>query len=203
MKKTIAAILILLLALASLTACGGQKIDETEGRKIAGKQAGNDAVDYSFAYPEEWELGDNNGMVSIRLDCNKSDAIAQYASINVTTFSLADSNTGARDYWNKYKKDVAENLKDFTMLGSSGGGESGEAGSSAAAAAEGEEIKLGGTPALKVRYSARVTEKTYLFDQIICCRNGAVYIITFTATNDDYETAKPALDVLQETFVFN
>ncbi|MBP5155672.1 MAG: hypothetical protein J6252_03730, partial [Clostridia bacterium] len=188
------------------TACGGRTVEEAANRKIAGKQAGNDAVDFSFAYPEEWELGDNDGRVSIRLDCNKSDAIAQYASISVTTFTLSDSSVGARDYWNGYKKDLAATLKDFTVLNESAAAETSAAETSAETgtpSADGKEITLGGTVALKVRYSGKVTERTYLFDQIICCRNGAVYLVTFTATNDDYDTAKSALDVVQQTFVFN
>lgn len=209
MLKRITALLLALAALAALTACGGKKIDEAANRRIAGKQAGNNAVDYSFAYPEEWELGDNDGVVSIRLDCNKSDAIAQYASINVLTFTLSDSSVGARDYWNGYKKDLAATLTDFTVLNGSAAPEAVSGESSAAAAetskpaADGSEITLGGTVALKVRYSGKLTEKTYLFDQIICCRNGAVYIVTLTATNDDYDTAKSALDVVVQTFVFN
>lgn len=206
MLKRITALLLALAALAAFTACGGRTVEEAANRKIAGKQAGNDAVDFSFAYPEEWELGDNDGRVSIRLDCNKSDAIAQYASISVTTFTLSDSSVGARDYWNGYKKDLAATLTDFTVLNESAAAETSAAETSAETgtpSADGKEITLGGTVALKVRYSGKVTERTYLFDQIICCRNGAVYLVTFTATNDDYDTAKSALDVVQQTFVFN
>ncbi len=203
MIKRTAALLLAIAALAAFTACGGKKIDEAANRKIAGRQAGNDAVDYSFAYPEEWELGENNGVISIRFDCNKSDAVARYTTINVTTFSLADSSTGARNYWNDYKKLLAERLGDFTMLNKPAKSETSGETSGETSEADGKEIKLGGTVALKVHYSAKLTENTYLYDQIICCRNGAVYIVTLTATNDDYETAKSALDVVEQTFVFD
>ena len=208
MKKKIIATALAAVSALLLASCGnGPVISDEDGRTIAGRQAGNEAVDYSFAYPKEWELGRNDGVIAIRLDCNESDAVAEYASINVLEFTLADANTGARDYWNGYKKDLAETLKDFTVLGAptetAGSADESAAAEASAPAAEGEEIKLGGTVALKVRYSGRVTEKTYLYDQIICCRNGTVYMITFTATNDDYPKAKPALDVVAETFVFN
>ena len=195
MKRIISLTLIVLFAVAALAGCtNNAEVSAPDGQKVAGRAAGNDAVYYSFNYPDDWDIAENDGIVAIRKDLNKSDLIAQYASINVLTFGLSDVNTGARDYWKQYKKDLSDNLLDFKMLGQTEEGEN---------AKDGEETKLGDTVALKVRYSGRYSEKTYLYDQVICCRNGTVYIVTLTAVNDDYDSVKDVLDTVTGSFVFH
>ena len=54
MKRFILIVLACILAL-SLVSCGkDDEIELGEGLTLAGTQAGNEAVEYSFTYPEEW-----------------------------------------------------------------------------------------------------------------------------------------------------
>lgn len=184
MKRFILIITAAVLAL-SLCACGGN--GETvvqDGEKLAGKGGGNEAVDYTFAYPEEWELSENNGVIAIRYDCNPSDAVAEYASISVMVFSLSGSESQyAKDYWDTYEQDIKKNLNDYEMLDTA-------------------ELTVDKYPAYKVKYSATMNEKTYIFEQVLCSTGADIYIITLTASEKDYETASPALKTVYESFSF-
>ena len=199
MKRAIAAALLLTLCLPFLCACTGRGIENSENTVIAGRQAGNEAVEYSFAYPDDWELAENSGIILIRKDTDLSDQYARYASLNVLTFTLSDASAGAYDYWKSYKEMLAETYKDFELIG---GPEKEESGSGADGR-DGEEINLGDTVARKVRFAASVTDVKYLYEQVICCRNGYVYIITFTSTNDDYDKIKDVMDTVLGTFTFD
>ena len=62
--KRFLALLMASLMLLTLAACN--KTDEIavgDGMKLAGRSAGNEAVEYSFQYPEEWTLIRNDGVV--------------------------------------------------------------------------------------------------------------------------------------------
>ena len=63
MKKLLLLITALIMVL-SLCSCGdGEKLAEKDGMYIAGKDGGNEAVQYSFLYPKEWELSRNDGTI--------------------------------------------------------------------------------------------------------------------------------------------
>ena len=203
MKIRITALIILVIMALSLAACTeGSDVNPEENQALAGRQAGNEAVYYSFAYPNDWELSENDGSIAIRIDCDSSSATARYASINVLSFELSDTNTGARDYWNSYKKDLAAIMQDFTVLGGTEAetleGEEGEVSEQP----DGEAIELDGTVALRVKYSGKYTENTYIYDQVICCRNGTVYLLTLCALNADFDSVKPSFETVIDTFVF-
>lgn len=182
MKRFILMITAALLAL-SLCACGrSSETSAQDGEKLAGKGGGNEAVDYTFAYPEEWELSENNGVIAIRYDCNPSDAIAEYASISVMAFSLSGSDAvGAKNYWESYEQDIKKNFSDYKALDTA-------------------ELTVDKYPAYKVKYSATMNEKTYLFEQVLCSTGADIYIITLTAAEKDYEVASPALKRVYESF---
>lgn len=184
MKRFILIITAAILAL-SLCACNGSgETVARDGEKLAGKGGGNEAVDYTFAYPEEWELSENNGVVAIRYDCNPSDAIAEYASISVIAFSLSGSDSQyAKDYWETYEQDIKKNLNDYKALDTT-------------------ELTVDKYPAYKVKYSATMNEKTYIFEQVLCSTGADIYIITLTASENDYEVASPALKTVYESFSF-
>ncbi|MBQ3230915.1 MAG: LpqN/LpqT family lipoprotein [Clostridia bacterium] len=183
--KRFALIIIAALLALSLCACGGN--GETvvqDGEKLAGKGGGNEAVDYTFAYPEDWELSENNGVTAIRHDCNPSDAMAEYASINVIVFSLSGSEFyHAKDYWESYEQDIQKTLNEYKLLDT-------------------EEITVDELPAYKVKYSAAMNERTYIFEQVLCSTGSDIYIITLTADTDDHEAVSPALKKVYESFRF-
>lgn len=188
MKKFL---LILLSALMIFALCACDSSDPTvagEGQKLAGKDAGNNAVQYSFVYPEEWEMYRNDGVIELQIDCNLSDAVAEYASMTVLAFNLANSEQTAKEYWEEQKIEAQSVFKEFKELDIKEYGE--------------PENYLDDAPAIKVKYSAKMNDRTYISDQIICCRMGEVYLITLVAPEEYYENVESALITVKESFKF-
>ncbi|GEM_PF-547432 len=187
MKKILAAILALLAL--TLTSCGntGAQTDAPDGYALFA----NDAVDYTFCYPTDWEVDYQTGISSIQKNTASSSVYASYARVSVMAFDA--STDGAKAYWASYKKDIAATYGNYEDLGES-------------------EIKLDDAAALRVKYKASLTpnpedesaEKptVYTFEQVICVRNGSVYIITFSATAEDYEDCLAGFEAVLQYFSF-
>ena len=187
--KKFALIFLSLLMAVSFCACGSNdEVLVENGQKLAGKQAGNEAVSYSFAYPEEWELIRDDGVVEIQYDCNESDAIAEYATLTVLTFTLTDTEQTALQYWESQKPEVESVFNEFKELDTE--------------AYDTEDKYIDGAPALKVKYSAKMNDRTYVSDQIIVCRYGEVFLITLVAPEDYFESVSSALSVVKNSIDF-
>lgn len=184
MKKFLL-ILISLIMTISCCACGSSsdEIIAEDGTKLAGKQAGNNAVTYSFAYPEEWEMFRNDGVIEIQKDCNESDALIDPATITTLVFTLGDANMGAKNYWEDQKDETEALFQEFKELDT-------------------EETQLDGTIAYKVKYSAKMNGRTYISEQIICCRLGEVFLITLVAPEQYHDDCTSALYAVRDSFKF-
>lgn len=147
-------------------------------------QALNEAVGYNFDIPEEWETVRSDGVIELRYDCNKSDLVAEYATITVLTFNLGEERNdwGAKNYWEEYKADV-EGLGEYKEI-------------------DYKEITLDDSPAVKVKYSYKPAEKTYVSEQVICCRYGEVFLLTLTTPEEYTEDTDGVMAAVLETFKF-
>lgn len=178
---------LMLVTFCSCAADNGEVI-AADGQKVAGKEAGNNAVDYSFAYPDEWSVARNDGVVEIQTDCNASDAVAEYATITVLAFTLSDTAQTAKEYWESQKEETASVFTDFKELD--------------VEEYNSEDKYLDDAPALKVKYSGKMNGRTYISDQIICCRMGEVYLITLVTPEEYYDDVSSALSVVKDSFKF-
>ena len=179
-------LLILISIITVFSFCSCSAVDEVvaeDGTKLAGKQAGNDAVTYSFAYPEEWEMFRNDGVIELQKDCNESDAIIEYATITTLVFTLGDSNMGAKNYWEDQKADTAALFQDYKELDT-------------------EETELDGTVAYKVKFSGKMNGRTYISEQIICCRLGEVFLLTLVSPEQYHDNCTSALYSIRDSFKF-
>lgn len=175
--------------LLTLAACN--KTDEIavgDGMKLAGRSAGNEAVEYSFQYPEEWTLIRNDGVVEIQYDCNKSDAVAVYANLAVLSFTLKDSNETAKQNWEGYQEEIKSVYSDYTLLDVEEYNE--------------KDNYLDDAPALKVKYKGTLGGLEYLVEQIICCRYGSVYYITLTVPNEYASEIDGVMKSVKQSFEF-
>lgn len=183
MKRTfLFRVLPLLLGVLFLCACS-KKTDD-DGVPEGCLRAGNDAVDYTFCYAEDWELDRNDGMIAIKRNVAGGASIA-YASISVQVFTLSDSGMGANNYWEQYREDLEELYGDRINFTS-----------------EKEECRLGGVIANRNTYTLAFSDTVYSFEQVLCVRNGAVYILTLTAPETGFDTAHPCFDTVISTFAF-
>ncbi len=180
---------IALLMLLTLCACGDDETVTPDGMKAAGKASGNDAVQYSFFFPEEWKMIRDSGTIELQFDCNDSDAVAEYATITFHAFDLKSDEVDmkAREYWNsRHKEELKGIYTDFEILNG-----------------EGDEVKLGGTVALKLKYKGKINDHSYYNEQVICCRNGSVYFVTLVVPEENKDKVKGSLDRVIKDFEFN
>ncbi|MBR6562599.1 MAG: hypothetical protein IKK70_01520 [Clostridia bacterium] len=188
MKRSFAIILSLLMLLTLASCSRTDEISAGDGMKLAGRSAGNEAVEYSFQYPEEWTLVRNDGVVEIQLDCEPSDAVARYANVAVLSFGLKDANETAKQNWEKYEETVKSVYTDYKLLDTEEYDEASE--------------YLDDAPALKVKYSGKIGEIEYLCEQIICCRYGSVYYITLTTPSEYASEVDGVVKSIKDTFEF-
>ena len=178
---------IMLLAFCACSDDSGEII-VAQGLKLAGNQAGNQAVEYSFTYPEEWSLIRNDGVIEIQYDCNESNMYAQYATVSVLSFSLQDPTTAAKPYWTEHEKQLQTIYTDYKLLDTKEYTE--------------DKDLLDDVPALKVKYSGKINEITYVNEQIIACREGQVYLITLVVPEESYEKVEYTMDTIRSEFTF-
>ena len=126
----------------------------------------------------------NDGVIELRYDCNQSDLVAEYATLAVLTFNLGEERNdwGAKNYWDEYKSDV-ETLGEYKEL-------------------DYKELQLDETPAVKAKYSFKTADKTYISEQVICCRYGEVFLITLTTPEEYVEETDTVMAGVLETFEF-
>ena len=175
---------LLPLLLCALFLCACNKTPDPTDAPEGCLRAGNDAVDYTFCYADDWLLDRNDGMIAIKYNVGGGKTIA-YASISVQVFTLADSGAGANNYWEQYRKDL-ENLY----------------GDQIEFASEKMETKLGGVIANRNQYTLKLSDVSYTFEQVLCVRGGVVYIVTLTAPEGSYDTVLPCFETVISTFEF-
>ncbi len=188
MKRIILTILAFAM-LFTLTACGdSDEIALGEGLELAGRDAGNEAVQYSFGYPEEWEICRNDGVIELQYDCIESEMTAMYATISILSFDLSDANQTANSYWEQHEKEVQSIYTDYKYLDTEEYNEEGK--------------MLDDSPALKVKYSGKINDRAYVNEQVICCRYGSVYLITLVVPEEYSDKVVGALDAVINNFKF-
>ncbi len=175
-------LLLLAVSLFLLASCGGKNEGEESMPKNTNR-AGNDAVDYFFYYPDNWTVDRNDAMISIRYDASPSNTFERYASISVISFTLVDPQQVVNEYWEEYEDDLAETYSDYELLKS-------------------EETELGGVIAARKEYTGGLGGTTYNFVQVVCIRNGVVYLVTFTASREDYSKTISAMETVISNFHF-
>lgn len=188
--KRLLYVLISAILVCSLCACGGNEgeIVVQDGMKLAGRDAGNEAVQFNFTYPEEWTLVRNDGVIELQYDCDESAATAQYATVTVLTFSLKDSAQSAKAYWSDYEKQVQGIYTDYKLLDTEEYNET--------------EKFLDDSPAIKVKYEGKINGNGYVNEQLICCRYGEVFIITLVVPAEFAEKTNGVMAGIKENFKF-
>ncbi len=181
--KRISLLLLMLCLCIFTSACAGEA-DTDAGVPEGCLRAGNEETDFNFCYPNTWELDRSDGMIGIKTNVAGSGTKA-YASISVMAFTMEDSSMGAANFWDKHKEDLLDTYGDKLAF-----------------AEEKKETKLDGDPACTSRYSLKLSDVTYIYEQVFCVRYGQVYILTLTTPEGTYDGVTDAWKTVQETFVF-
>lgn len=186
MKKIIALLLAIVSLVLILASCG-KNSDIPDGMKRASDTR---IVDYELFVPESWIVDtpsfsanedEDVQMLAVSMaHVSKSDrsniSIAQWnTTINTSTIEL---------WWeNEYKPDIT-NILGATITN------------------EGEEMIIDGKSAKKYEYSAKIGENTYKYMVVSTIRNGSIYVMTYTSTEELYEKNLEDVDKILENIRF-
>jgi len=170
MKKTAVSILLIFTLLA-LCSCS-----VLPKAKNGMKSVTNNAVDFRFECPADWETTRNDAMITVKAPKDNSN-------ISITSFDLGKSNQAVNEYFDSYKKAFTSAFGKMNVLSD-------------------EETKLDSVPARKITYTNTLVDDKYKSDMLVCIRNGVVYTITYTATPDTYDTNHKAFNHVKNTFIF-
>ncbi len=182
MKKHVSLLLVLLCFCILLSACGGEEVktDAPEGCL----RADNQATDFTFCYPNTWQIDRNDGMISVKTNVGASGTKA-YASISAMAFTLEKSDMGAANFWEQHKADLTDTYGEKITY-----------------TEEKKELTLGGEKACQSRYSIKLSDVTYQYVQVFCVRYGQVYILTLTAPEGTMDGVTDGWETVLETFAF-
>ncbi len=183
MKRFLILVLTFIMAF-TLISCGNDETVVQDGMKLAGKEAGNEAVEYTFTYPEAWTMIRNDGVIELQYDCDESAMTAKYATVAVLAFGLENAEQSAKDYWKDYKTELESLYTDFKELDS-------------------KEVKVDDTAALKVKYSGKLNGSSYHYEQVIICRAGSVYLITLSSPSEHFEAVSTVVKSIIDNFKFH
>lgn len=158
-KKIISAVVVLIMC-SILAACSGQSYGDSwvpAGMQLA---SGTDAS-YKLYVPNAWTVDTSTGLTT---------ASTNSGNISFYPQKLEDSSTSLTEYWEAYSDALQKSFSELTYE------------------TEGENILLDGSvPGLKYVYTAKLSDVSYKFMQVIAIREGYVYIFTYTSTEENYQ----------------
>lgn len=189
---TIACILLAALFLTFFVSCGKP---EDQWQPAGMKLASSDKVDYKLWVPEEWTVDMSTGITAAYV--SSSDR----SNVTLTAFSLTegDNYMSISEYWSKYKEELEKTFPDIEVI------DTGEEGESDALEEEndfGVTMLIDGVAAKKYVYTATVTGSSYKFMQVIFIHEGYVYLLTYTALPNVYDSHTEEVGKIIENFRF-
>lgn len=173
MKRTIKIAAIIACSCLLLSSCGEKYTEASNGYSITENQF----VDYTFEYPEDWQLIRNDAMIAVKPE-NAN------VSLSCTIFEPDNPAMLVNEYWDGYFKTYKETFGDKLEIISD------------------EETVLCDVPAKDITYTSEIVGDTYTFNQIVAVRNGTVYTLTYTAKPDEFDTYKSAVTHAVTSFRF-
>ncbi len=166
MKKTVLLVLTFCLLLA-FCACNGNTTEDGYTTPQGWKLLSNDLVDYYMIVPENWTTDRSTATVSAY--CSSVDK----TNVSVMTLALEKPMT-VDEYWTAYGVKSGDVLGEVTF--------DLEAGKLLLHRRESEN----GVAAQRYTYRATREGIAFVFDQVVSIVNGNVYLITMTATEQNY-----------------
>ncbi len=153
MKHKIALFLaLLLLGTVALTACGGDPADPApEGMQVCFSGDG-----YTFYAPERWDVTTSGGVPT-----------ASVSAVNGTNLTCVriETDKAAAAYFAEGEAELTARLSDYALLDAEGS----------------DTATLGGVSAIRRAYTATVNGTPYKFMQVLCQKDGYLYLLTYTA----------------------
>ncbi len=158
MKRIISILLLLVMLVTSLTACGNSDSDVPAGMKLASDPEINH---YNLYVPTAWTVDMSTGITSAYVSSVDKSNIS-------VSYGVPQEHT-VKEFWENNKAHYESVFEEFTVLD------------------EGTNSKLGEYDAARYNYTAKYEGKEYQFLQYITIRGAYVFIFTYTAENEESE----------------
>ena len=156
--RSAALLLALTIIMLSVASCG-----KSDGVPNGMKLASGDAVDYIMYVPQNWVTDISTGATTAYVSENDR------SNISLVAFNLDDPNETAPVFWDKYKEDLTLTFPDAEFT------------------EEDNTVINGSTAAIRRSFTATVTGDPYKFEMVIFNHFGAMFIFTYTATQEKFD----------------
>ncbi len=179
LQKRLLSLLLALLCLlpaAWMTACTQPEDGDGISLPSGMQNATAGAEGYLFFVPSGW-IVERIGDVTVA-------SVSAYSSV---TFSLAvfASERSAAEYFTASRPDLEKQLTEFSL------------------SEEGEKTAIGGSAALRYSFSGKYAQdRLYRVTQYITKRDGYLYVLTYTANGEEFDSYKTAIDTAIGHFRF-
>ncbi len=175
MKKC-ALLLAAAMLMTALVSCTASDTDVPYGMQLID----DDVVDYRLYVPEDWTESISTGAVG-----------AYYSAEDPTNVTVMmwndDVNATVDDWWEGYQEDFTAVYDDFEIIST-------------------DNATLGGLTAKRYEYTGTLASTEFHYIQYVCMRYSvsvsAVYVLTFTSTEENYESHLEELESIVEYFEF-
>ncbi len=175
MKKLIALLLLLCLALPVFAACGeGEEIPDNM------QEAAIETAPYHLYVPNTWLTTTASGISGARVN-SEEDA----ANVTVTVYYPDAATTPAEYFTNVCLPNYTATLKDFARLTDLDG-----------------DTTLGGKDAKRYAFTYSLDGKVYQVMQIITASGDMLYVLTYTAYSTNYAAYAEDAEAIRANFTF-
>lgn len=174
--KRYVSVILLILTLLALVSCG-EEADLTVPEGMI--ELSNDKVNYNLYIPDDWTPETSTGVLTAKY----SDSILVNVSMMAVTAPADISN--AADYWAQFTEDFGNTIAELEMI------------------EENAAVLLDGHEASRYVYRGTVAGSVSTqYQQIICVKEGVIYIFTYTADPEKYQEYLPDVEQMLENFSF-
>ena len=184
MKNKVLSVLLICMFVFALASCGSDSAG-TGDVPTGMKPLSNDITDYVIYIPQDWTPDVSTGVVS---------AMAyDRTNVNVIEVTADEDVNSVDDFFADYEVQLKDMLKDYKLE------------------TDPVNTKLGGFDAKEYIYSGSIGGSVYKYRQVISLVNKSfagitndyrVYMITYTATEDLYDTHTEEVDKIINSFSF-
>ncbi|MCI8589505.1 MAG: DUF1795 domain-containing protein [Clostridiales bacterium] len=164
---------LLVLCLLAFTACSRKASDAPNGMQTAS----NEYSDFNLYVPDNWIVETSTGVITAKY----SDSVM--ANISMMALSLSNDITTIDAYWDSFKETFGQTFADWQEETT-------------------EDMLLDGVAAKKYIYTGTVASIEAKYMQVLCIRQGAVYIFTYTASPEKFDDYVNDVTKMLDTFTF-
>lgn len=195
--KRLISIIIAAVMLFSLASCGSGSDDAPDGMKVLEQASGS----YTVYVPQDWIADVSTGFASAYASSTDPSNVSFMAYEVPTDETTPDGKpvTDIETFWQSYEKDFEKSFSDIEY--ESFGEEKAEDGSTSKV--NYTKVKMGGLEARKYILHATVAGDEYDFIIVVAVHSMDAFLLTYTATRDNFDKHLDEFDQIMENIKFN